>query len=905
MKIRRQFKVRKFKLGGGNCPEGKIWDDVRQTCVDKNEMAFGVKTPTFGGDLSSKFQLPADLQAKVDANPTFDFGNNQSLGPNEIMLSPADLGIESNADKLKRIEEEADLSQIESDTADINAFTQQLDAQNKADAANESAAFDEMIQNQYENDLGNEFDNLDPIKNQEETRLFNPYAGVDIPTAAYLAGKNWAKGGNKTTAVAATGKFLLGSARNFFSGMGMGNREAQQLKAYNENMARSKRTEFVGLKEGGLVKQDIEDLLDGIPINIMEDGGEVDIDLLTGSYAKGTNNGDENVELEDGEYLQEPEGTPKKVEGKTHEESDENGTGEKMNLPGGTEVISNSLKPNRTQRKELAKAYGLKIKASDTYANVLEKFNKSIGLTELIEEEEEIIEEIKKQKERMAEEGADEATSNINLEFLSSKLKDIGDEKIGLEDLSKKTFDELFRLQEDSKPSSEKDMDQKEFNIGGKIYNQDQIIGIANKFGVDKDRALSIVKKMEGGGPVEDRREVLIAQARGLGYEGDLSPENIEKNIGEIQKFLAKKNPQAIIDYFKGPDGIAITAKGLDIIKSKNPEIFKELNFDVNKPSASFTEDERKAIQQKAQEAGAVDDAFFLDQFQDGRWEYRFPLLPVDAPKAGIQMKDIKIPDLTVDDLRLKTYEKEKEIQNDLVDPDKQIKEKVKRGPSGEIMLLPENLPLPPQGLQLPAMFTRRYGRIDLQAVSPDQKLAEVDRVFAAAEEQIQQLPSGQREAAILKLAANKANKQDEIINAYNVQQNQLNQSEEAFNIRQGDREEDARVLDTSRYQEQASMAMANTEDDFRRFFNTVQERNIQNFNTINSLNLLNQASDNFNFGNRGVEFTGGADTTLEDLLKEAQFNEAVRRSNPVPQEETKKKKKSTARRGGRIKRKY
>ena len=165
-----------------------------------------------------------------------------------------------------------------------------------------------------------------------------------------------------------------------------------------------------------------------------------------------------------------------------------------------------------------------------------------------------IKEEIKKQKERMAEEGADEATSNINLEFLSSKLKDIGDEKIGLEDLSKTTFNELFKLQEDSKPSSEKDMDQKEFNIGGKVYTQDQIIGIANKFGVDKDRALGIVKKMEGGGPVEDRREVLIAQARGLGYEGDLSPENIEKNIGEIQKFLAKKNPQAIIDYFKGPD---------------------------------------------------------------------------------------------------------------------------------------------------------------------------------------------------------------------------------------------------------------------------------------------------------------------------------------------------------------
>lgn len=875
MKIRRKFRTRKYATGGTTgCPPG----------MQPDEMGNCKPIPV---DASLE-GLPMD--GSIPGMTPGTFGTDDGLGPNEIMLSDEELGIEPRG----KVESVIDPGLK---SAGVNTKIDGLDMKDwaKQELADSSAAAMEEMKQKEEMKA-----DLKPIENQEESRLFNPYAGVDVPTATYLAGKNWAPGGNKTTAVAATGKALLGTARNFFSGMGAGNREQQQMKEYNEELARAKRSNFTAIgRDGGIVKQDIDDILNGIDLPMMEDGGEVDIDLLTGSYAKGTNMGDENVELEDGEYLQEPEGTPKKVEGKTHEESDENGTGEKMNLPGGTEVISNALKPNKTQRKEISAEYGIKVRAKDTYANTLEKYHKKIGLADLIEEEEEIIKEIKNQKEKMAEKGADEATSNINLEFLSSKLKDIGDEKVGLEQMAKEAFNNIFKMQEDSKPK-EDTMNQDEFEVGGKVYSKDQIISVANKYGLSEDKALGIVKKMQEGGDTDPEKGKLVTEEE--------AKKKVERGEWESLgrgRYIKRGEPGTEFVTTEGRGRLDSYRKVWEEEGRVDKDMYPTYDDFVNAAEEYWASREKTT---KGSTPGTPDERFYTE------------LKGVNAMKKGIV--EMGIPEFELPNIEdLKNYvpydQREKEDGTKPATPidEKEAKEdKVKRGPSGEVILLPENMPLPPQGLQMPARFTRRYGRVDLQAVSPDQRLAEVDRAFDAASEQIQNLPSGQKEAALLKLTANTQNKKDEIINAYNVQQNQLNQSEEAFNIRQGDREEDARVVDASRFQDQASAAMANTEDDFRRFFNTVQERNIQNFNTINSLNLLNQASDNFDFGNRGVDFTGGTGS-FEELLKSAQFDQAVRTSQNAQMTEKTKEAKAVAeakakakakkKRGGRIKRKY
>ena len=634
----------------------------------------------------------------------------------------------------------------------------------------------------------------------------------------------------------------------------------------------------------------------------MEEGGEFNPDILTGNVLRGTNNGNENVELEDGEFAQEPGGTPALVVGKTHEEG-----GEKLNLQGGSEVLSNDLTLSNKNVEELSKELDLKLSTKDTFAKALDKFNKSIGLNKLVEEEEEILEEVKRQKEKAAEKGADKPTTNINLEFLSSKLKDITDKKRDLEAQSSLVFEKIFEMQEDSKPKNEREI-QTEFNIGGKVFSIDQIVEIGKQFGVEEDRAVDIIKKMEGGGPVEDRRKDLINQVRVLGFEGDLDPENIEQNIGEIQKFLAKEKPQAIIDFFK--NGIAITAKGVDILKESNPNIFKVLGFDINKNSASFTEAERKKIQSLAANKGVVDDNFYLEQFQDGKWEFRFPQIPIKTT-SNSRLDDIKNQKPTFD---LNTVNVQMDLAKDNATKlNSETKEKGenegnlnKNRQKTNALLLPENLPLPPSGLQVPLKNSRRFGRINRSALSPEARLAELQRSVQAAESQIQNLPSGQREAAILQLRANTQAQADRIIAETEQRQDSLNLNIDMFNTRQGDLQEEADAKDALDFERRVFGALANTEDDFRRFFNTVQERNIQNFNTINSLNLLNQTSENFDFGNNGVEFTGGTNLSVGALEDAIRFNQASRVSNSATNEkdeEKKQKKSQKKRRGGRVKR--
>lgn len=858
-----------FEDGGSTCPDG-YQKDAAGNCVPIG------------------FAPPVD--SSLEGAPGFTFGPYPGT---PIQQNPGT----DNSSVLSQIEEDADLAALESETNELNEFSAQLEAQNKADAAQETQFFDEMIASETgldENpDVGTETFFGDPIQNRNQEGFFNPYAGVDIPTAANIFGQSVGKDGDPLTAVASGAKLVLGLGRNITSGIAKANRDAEAMKEFNEKRRESIIGPTTALGEhGGTIRADLEALFEGVQFPKMEDGGEFNIDVLTGSLVSGTDNGDENVELEGDEFLQEPGSTPVKVEGKKHEQG-----GEKMKLPGGTEVLSDNLKLSKAQVKELADNYDLKVSTKDTYAKALDKYNKSIGLTQLIDEEKQIIEEVKKQKEKAAEKGADEATLNINLEFLSSKLKDVTDQKEALEISSSDVFSNIFKIQEDSKPKEDKDI-QTEFNIGGRVFTQDQVLGIAKEYGVTEDRALQIIKSMEDGGSIDDRRKELINQARALGYEGDLTPENVEQNIGAIQKFIAEKKPQAVIDYFK--NGVAITAKGIDMLKDSNPDIFEELGFDTKKNSASFTETERKKIQGLAAEKGVADDSFYLDQFQDGKWEYRFPQIPIEtAPTAGIVTPEIQGVTIDMDDV-MSQFQLNEEAPDEVIEEPVEANTLVDDRNRGEFdaFLLPENMPLPPTNLQMPLKVSRRLGRLDRAILSPDARLAELERGTNAAMQQLNNLPSGQKEAAIMQLQANKQAQSDKIIAETEQQENQMNLNVDMFNVRQQDRQEDVDAVDALDYERRVFGAMANTEDDFRRFFNTVQERNIQNFNTINSLNLLNQTSENFNFGNEGVEFTGGADITAEDLANRAKFSRAVAISNSSTPKEKK-------RRGGRIKRKY
>ena len=108
-------------------------------------------------------------------------------------------------------------------------------------------------------------------------------------------------------------------------------------------------------------------------IDKIERAGEENIPkLMTEAYTKelSPKTGVEpNAEIEKGEYIMYPDGTTQKAIGESHS----NG-GMMMNLPDGTRVLSNFLKPNTETKKVIKDNFDLKVEKGDTYSKVLDKF---------------------------------------------------------------------------------------------------------------------------------------------------------------------------------------------------------------------------------------------------------------------------------------------------------------------------------------------------------------------------------------------------------------------------------------------------------------------------------------------------------------------------------------------------
>ena len=959
MKIRRKFKgrnknLKKYLLGSTNPndpnydPNSQLGTGVSPVSTQEGKVQ-GTK-PVGAGlpnkypwdvDMSGGEVIPNTLEPNVPTNFTPPTGNGDLIIHGgelpEFELDANDtIGFDAKAAGVALFGE---TSTSPSETS-VNNALDSIDSVEGKESARQDAK-----------EISDENKRLEPISEDKEDDYFNPYGGVDIPGAAVVLGES-IESGNTLGMVGSGLKLAAGLGRNVMGGVGEARRKQFQMEEFRNKKRAAKVENTETYKEGGSLENDLQYFQEGRDLNVEE---------ITGSKRKGDENAPANAELEKGEFFEEPDGTPTEVIGKKHSEG-----GEKMNLEKDTNVLSDFTKVNKKQAKELADEMGIKFSGKETYANVLSKFNKKIGLTDLIEEEEEVIKEIKTQKDGELE-NVNEESLNVNLEFLSSKLNDLTKEKEELEALSSGAFSRIFDMQESVKPKEEKE--QTEFKIGGKVYGKSEIMDIAKQFNVEEDKALEIITKMEKGGSVpkfngggtltpeeeaalksdteflkgkgilqdlettkldrdlyEEHLEFnkkiddekykgvepgivhIIKESKRWGYDKELTPENIKENILEFQKFQNKKNPKQVIKTFK-EDGTPITADGVDIIKSSNPEYFKELGIDINKKSADFTDEERLTLQNKHIAEENDTDEFWLKQYADGRAEYRAVINKVEPLEARGSVLPIE-NNLTEPDLS-GLYDAPNGVVYSL--PEEELKKKVKKDKKDKIPfggnMLPENLPMMPSGLQMPTKITRRYGRAEPNLITPDAQLTEIDRGVAAATSKLANLPSGQQEAAIVQLQANAQTQKDKVLNQVEQHNNKVKQTTDFFNIRQGDREEEARAVDLRDFEDKAFGAMANTEDDFRRFFNTVQERNVQNFNFVESKNLLNQTSEQFNYGNNGVEFTEGADISKKDIEGKQAYSQALAISTQASidreaekEEEEKKKKKN--KRGGRIRRK-
>jgi hypothetical protein len=186
-----------------------------------------------------------------------------------------------------------------------------------------------------------------------------------------------------------------------------------------------------------------------------------------------------NAELEGGEFLMYPDGTVQKSVGQSHDKA-----GIKLNIPDGTQIISNYLKPTKQDLTTIKNSLGVKASPNDTYANVISKYAKKIGLTKLNDEQEEVFAELKKVLDKEPN-----ATNNVNREYLSSKIKEIEDKKQDLLAKQQEAFNLVFTIQESNKAPQAQD---ETFQYGG--ISKSRFNALLKKHGLTEEQGLAMLK---------------------------------------------------------------------------------------------------------------------------------------------------------------------------------------------------------------------------------------------------------------------------------------------------------------------------------------------------------------------------------------------------------------------------
>lgn len=386
----------------------------------------------------------------------------------------------------------------------------------------------------------------------------NPYGTADLGTSMYKSGIGFGiskygkssgqKAAGLTLGIASAAQGILGSARNFFSGMG-------EAKRYGQAEEEMKRRRLLAMQEEGtydtMVGVDGQGQTLGYKkggfIDFLKKGGytkpepentekrEVDPKMLTGNFLQGNDtHPDPNAELEAGEYVRTPEGQTMEIVGKKHSEG-----GELVNLPEETKVISDYVKVGATNAKNMEKFYDIKVSANSTFASVVDKFRKSIGLTAMLEDEEELIKKVAAQ-----EQVTNKETKDLNYKVLSKRLTTIQEQKAPLEDKLREFIDYVFDEQEKYKVEKGITTDNDKKQTGGEVTeaSPDELIAAyAGKNGIDPRDLMAELESME-----ESERQVrmteIMSSARNTPpteeaqpQGGQISPEQIITAFAEQQ----------------------------------------------------------------------------------------------------------------------------------------------------------------------------------------------------------------------------------------------------------------------------------------------------------------------------------------------------------------------------------
>lgn len=617
---------------------------------------------------------------------------------------------------------------------------------------------------------------------------------------------------------------------------------------------------------------------------------------LTGQKINPVNLDEANAEIEVNEFVK-TQGTVKKAGGETHE----NG-GTPVRLEENDRVLSDHLKVGSDLAKALSKEFEIKVKATDTYAKVLDKYLTKIGHKKETEELEKRIEKLDKQKTEVE----DEATLALNQEYLSNKINESGKELEKLEPEKDKMFDLLYTAQEVSKEKDKKEESSygiegltSKYNIsdekleemvmqnGGGFYERANPYFATNPGGIGKLKEWINSQMYKAEYPLGDINQTAIrlkdlADNAGIEYTSDdfKNIENLNNFAGKLQKNIIDNKPE--IAYHYGLN-VEPTREGLQYLvdnkKIKPEELgIKLVNGKVARGSYDTlsTEASNRIKEVVAQLPTNSKKKYAITNYNDNLAYFR-----------GVKTKEQELDrneydkflaenkDKSVGSGYFKTdvegvYVKPKVIgqskdpnegtlvttgQPESLLPPPEVTQNLKRDRMG-MLLLPDQNPLSPPSLLAPAKFTPRISGFEYAQISPEQQLTEINRSQTAIQNQLSQLPDAQRAATLASMDANNASQVSKVIsdtNRYNAQAKERGDAN-AAEVRT--RQSVADMESAAKYQDLMGRELGAYDVNLQNYYNRLNANQMNNWLTVNELNRGNAFNENIKFTGDGYIYT-------------------------------------------------
>lgn len=794
-----------------------------------------------------------------------------------------------------------DIQQPDINTIDTSDLSALVDSNKKVDKSGSTDVFDFTTIPYYgADDIGSRFTQMGRGIGRMRSEGYG-----DLSTGAKTA--------NTITTIASGISGIMGLARNVVSGIASEKGTRTNIRLAQEREARQRRQSQMQYKDGGGVYLG--------PNNRFDSGS------LTGEYLYPLPKSMEdqaNVEVEKGEYVEQPGEAPMEAMGQKHADG-----GTPVSLEEGTKVITDDTTIESDFAKYIRDTYGIKATPKDTYATLMDRYKAKIGLKSAYDDQKKALDKLKKNDKI-----DDENTRRLNASVLSKAINDSNETVNGLEGRFTDFANVIYKEQEDRKMKKDEDT---YFAKGGEI---DNIISRSMKeYGLTEDdvaeakkellkKVAGIRQKMEKGGsslfdylltfrPVENKynnKDNTFGYQR-QGQDGSYGGINADERLEYYKTFM----PLAYDAYMSAPkataakalqDAIYNTTGGwMGLATAENPIIANAealrdyttlVSFGGEDSQGNYPEDKKAAYHDRMR-----DNKF--GQYSSSRPMIGLDVVTEDQHKAlndaGIthfsqlfsdKNKDIVNKILGDDMLKMQALRSMKGMEglDFILDP-----HKVAPGPMniGDVedpdvkLDMPELIDastLPKTntntntgksdnnrggrnivggGLDFPEVFRMTPGSVTTEGLerhyaptvdpvlrSADQYMVEANRAFQSQLDQMGNVPDSQRGALSSNLQAILSSNIGKYINE--VEQGNVAQRTWADNVNAQSwaNTYDKNIAQRQAYQQRILQGLAINDENWARYFDSVNDEIQQKWNTATTMNTLRSIFGDVKIGPNG-----------------------------------------------------